>query len=114
LSASAAQLDTRDQRHPRGRQNNRFFVPGHDRLARGSVSLRRSSLTAAIAGDDNVGLIEVLLRQADAAEAIRHAAVQAPNTADVSFMPAGRRPPLFLGAVDWPKARPAFKSFRNS
>jgi protein-tyrosine kinase len=72
--------------------------------------LRRSSLTAAIGGDENAGLIEVLLGQTEAGEAIRHAAIEAPKTAGVSFMPAGRKPPLSLGAVDWPKARAAFKS----
>jgi protein-tyrosine kinase len=72
--------------------------------------LRRSSLTASIGGDENVGLIEVLLGQAKAGEAIRHAAIEAPKTAELSFMCAGRKPPLSLGAVDWSQARPAFKS----
>src|SRR5271165_2543115 len=49
--------------------------------------LRRSSLTAAVGGDENAGLIEVLLGQTEAGEAIRHAAIEAP--AGVSFMPAG-------------------------
>ena len=72
--------------------------------------LRRSSLTAAIGGDDSAGLIEVLLGQVKADEAIRHAAIEAPKAEKVSFMCAGRKPPLSLGAVDWSKARPAFKS----
>jgi capsular exopolysaccharide synthesis family protein len=72
--------------------------------------LRRSSLTAAIGGDESAGLIEVLLGQVKADEAIRHAAIEAPKTEKVSFMCAGRKPPLSLGAVDWSKARPAFKS----
>jgi capsular exopolysaccharide synthesis family protein len=72
--------------------------------------LRRSSLTAAIGGDESAGLIEVLLGQVKAGEAIWHAAIEAPKTEKVSFMCAGRKPPLSLGAVDWSKARPAFKS----
>lgn len=72
--------------------------------------LRRCSLTAAIGGDDNAGLIEVLLGQAEAGEAIRRAAIETPKTDGVSFMPAGRKPALALGGVDWSKARPAFKA----
>jgi capsular exopolysaccharide synthesis family protein len=72
--------------------------------------LRRSSLTAAIGGDDNVGLIEVLLGQAEAPEAIRPSAIEGPRTTGLSFMPAGRKPPSSLGAAEWSKARPAFKS----
>ena len=49
--------------------------------------LRRSSLTAAIGGDGSAGLIEVLLGQAEAGEAIRHAAIEGPKTDRVSFMP---------------------------
>ena len=70
---------------------------------------RRSSLTAALGGDGNAGLIEVLLGQAEAPEAIRPAAIEGPKTAGVSFMPAGRKPPASLGALDWSKTRPAFK-----
>lgn len=72
--------------------------------------LRRPSLTTAMGGDDSAGLIEVLLGQAKAGEAMRHAAIDAPETEKLSFMCAGRKPPLSLGAVDWSKARPTFKS----
>jgi capsular exopolysaccharide synthesis family protein len=72
--------------------------------------LRRSSLTASIGGEGNAGLIEVLLGQAEASEVIRRAAIEASEAGGVSFMPAGRKPPLSLGAVDWSKARTAFKS----
>ena len=72
--------------------------------------LRRSTLTAAIGEDGNAGLIEVLLGQAEAREAIRRAAIEASKTGGASFMPAGRKPPMSLGAVDWSKARLAFKS----
>lgn len=72
--------------------------------------LRRSSLTAALGGHGSVGIIEVLIGQAEAPEAIRPAAIEGPKTTGVSFMPAGRRPPSSLAAADWSKARPAFKS----
>lgn len=72
--------------------------------------LRRSSLTTAIGGDESAGLIEVLLGQVKAGEAIRPAAIEAPNSEKVSFLSAGRKPPQSLGAVEWSKARPAFKS----
>jgi capsular exopolysaccharide synthesis family protein len=74
--------------------------------------LRRSSLTAAMGSPDTLGLIEILLGQAEVAEVIRPIAALADKTpaGAVSFMPGGRKPPLSLGAVDWSKARTAFRS----
>jgi capsular exopolysaccharide synthesis family protein len=78
--------------------------------------LRRSSLTAAIESPDTLGLIEILLGQAEVAEAIRPiASLQEKTPASaVSFMPGGRKLPLSLGAVDWPKARTVFKSISQA
>ena len=74
--------------------------------------LRRSPLTAAIGSPDTLGLIEILLGQGEVAEAIRPIAGLPDKTpaSAVSFMPGGRKLPLSLGAVDWPKARTVFKS----
>jgi polysaccharide biosynthesis transport protein len=74
--------------------------------------LRRSSLTAAVGGPEPVGLLDVLLGQAEAADAIRpiRALADSSRTGAVSFMAGGRRSPISLGAVDWPKARAMFKS----
>ena len=74
--------------------------------------LRRSSLAAAVGSADAVGLIEILLGQAKSAEAIHRVAALAdsPRAGAVSFMTGGRKPPISLGAVDWPKARATFKS----
>jgi polysaccharide biosynthesis transport protein len=74
--------------------------------------LRRSSLAAAVGRADTVGLIEILLGQAGAAEAIRPLAALAdsPGTGAISFMSGGRKPAISLGAVDWSQARAAFRS----
>lgn len=74
--------------------------------------LRRPSLRTAVGGADTVGLIEILLGQAEAAEAIRpvDAVVGSVRAGAVSFMPGGRKPSSSLGGVDWFKARAAFKS----
>ena len=74
--------------------------------------LRRSSLASAVGSADTVGLIELLLGQADAAEAIHPISVSAdpPRVGAVSFMSGGRRPATSLGSVDWAEARAAFKS----
>ena len=73
--------------------------------------LRRSTLAAAVGGSDTVGLVEILLGQAEVAEAIRPVpAADLPRAGVVSFMSGGRKPPLFLGAIDWSKARTAFRS----
>jgi tyrosine-protein kinase Etk/Wzc len=78
--------------------------------------LRRSSLTTAIGSPNTPGLIEILLGQAEVAEAIRPVAelLDKTPTSAVSFMPGGRRPPLSLGAVDWSKAQTAFKSISQA
>jgi capsular exopolysaccharide synthesis family protein len=78
--------------------------------------LRRSSLAAAVGSTDTVGLIEILLGQAEAAEAIRpvRALADSPRTGVISFMAGGRKPPIFLGAIDWAKARTAFQSFSHA
>jgi polysaccharide biosynthesis transport protein len=79
--------------------------------------LRRSSLAAAVGStDDTVGLIEILLGQAEAAEAIRPvtALADSPRAGVISFMAGGRKPPIFLGAIDWAKARTAFQSFSHA
>jgi polysaccharide biosynthesis transport protein len=78
--------------------------------------LRRSSLTAAVGSADTVGLIEVLLSEAEAVEAIRPITglADSPWAGGVSFMAGGRKPPIFLGAVDWSKARTALRSISQS
>jgi succinoglycan biosynthesis transport protein ExoP len=77
---------------------------------------RRSSLAAAVGSADTVGLIEMLLGEAEAVEAIRPvpALVDSPRAGVVSFMAGGRKPPIFLGAVDWSKARTAFRSISQA
>src|SRR5207302_10846189 len=77
--------------------------------------LRRSSLAAAVGSTDTVGLIEILLGEAEAAEAIRPvtALADSPWAGVISFMAGGRKPPTFLGAIDWAKARTAFQSFSH-
>jgi capsular exopolysaccharide synthesis family protein len=74
--------------------------------------LRRSSLAAAVGRADTVGLIEVLLGQARAAEVIHpvEATVDSLRTGVINFMAGGQKPPMFLGAVDLSKARTAFRS----
>jgi capsular exopolysaccharide synthesis family protein len=78
--------------------------------------LRRSSLAAAVGSTDTVGLIEILLGEAEAAEAIHPvtALADSPQAGVVSFMAGGRKSPLFLGAVDWSKARTAFRSISQA
>ncbi len=73
--------------------------------------LRRSSLTASLGSADGLGLIEFLLGQAEAAEAIRPLrTLETGEAAGVSFMPSGGKPATALAAVDWSKARAAFQS----
>ena len=69
--------------------------------------LRRSSLTATVGSGDTAGLIEILLGEAEAAEAIHPitALTDSPQAGAVSFMASGRKSPRFFGAVDWSKAR---------
>jgi capsular exopolysaccharide synthesis family protein len=78
--------------------------------------LRRSSLTAAVGSGDTAGLIEILLGEAEAAEAIHPitALTDSPQAGVVSFMAGGRKSPRFLGAVDWSKARTAFRSISQA
>jgi polysaccharide biosynthesis transport protein len=78
--------------------------------------LRRSSLAVAVGIADTVGLIEILLGQAEAVEAIRPvtALVDSQRAGVVSFMAAGRKSPIFLAAVDWSKARSAFRSISQA
>jgi polysaccharide biosynthesis transport protein len=73
--------------------------------------LRRLSLSAAVGSADAAGLIEILLGQADAGEVIRPLTLAASRPAGVvSFMAGGRKSWLSLAAVDWGKARSAFRS----
>jgi capsular exopolysaccharide synthesis family protein len=73
--------------------------------------LRRLSLSAAVGSADAVGLIEILLGQADAAEVIRPVTLAgSPPAGVISFMAGGRKSWLSLAAVDWVKARSAFRS----
>jgi capsular exopolysaccharide synthesis family protein len=78
--------------------------------------LRRSSLRAAVDGADTLGLIEILLGQADAAEAIRPVTAFAGSSrADVvSFIAGGRKSAISLAAVDWSKARTAVRSISQA
>jgi len=78
--------------------------------------LRRSSLTAAVGSSDTVGLIEILLGEAEASDAIRPVTALAgsPGAGGVSFMAGGRKPSIFVAAVDWSKARTAFRSLSQA
>jgi capsular exopolysaccharide synthesis family protein len=78
--------------------------------------MRRSSLAAAIGNPSTPGLIEVLLGEAGADEAIRPVAAlaDAPPSGVMSFMPGGRRPATSLGAVDWSKARTSFRAITQT
>ena len=78
--------------------------------------LRRSSLASAIGIADTVGLTEILLGQAQAAEAIHPvpALADSPRAGLVSVMAGGRKSSIFLPAVDWPKARTAFRSISQA
>ena len=74
--------------------------------------LRRSSLASAVGSTNAPGLIEVLLGRAEAAAVIRSLPVggDLSRAGIISFMAGGLEPPLVLGAVDWSKARTAFRS----
>jgi len=74
--------------------------------------LRRPALTAEAGSADTPGFLEVILGEVDAADAIRPVAA-APDSAGVgavSVMSGGRKPPMLLGAVDWTRARSAFRA----
>jgi len=75
--------------------------------------LRRPWLGSAAGIDNGVGLGEILSGQAGAEEAIHHVEVfnGAQQAGSLSVMGAGRKSPEFLPAVDWSKARTAFRSF---
>ena len=74
--------------------------------------LRRSSLASDAGGPDAAGLIEVLLGEVEAAEAIRPlpALADSPRAGVVSFMSGGRKSAISLGAVDWSKAQSVLRS----
>lgn len=74
--------------------------------------LRRPSLATAVGSANTVGLVETLLGEAEAAQAIRPvpSLANSPQAGVISFMPGGRKPAISLGAVDWPEARTAFRS----
>jgi Mrp family chromosome partitioning ATPase len=77
--------------------------------------LRRSSLATTVGSADTVGLIEIMLGEAEAAEAIRPVPLaESPRAGVVSFMAGGRKPPIFLGAVDWSKAQTELKSISQA
>jgi len=78
--------------------------------------LRRSSLAPALGSANNVGLVEIMLGEAEAAEAIHPvpSVAGSPRAGVVSFMAGGRKPPIFLGAMDWSKARTSFRSFSQA
>ena len=75
---------------------------------------RRSSLAAAVGS--TVGLVDMLLGEAKAVEAIRPvpALADSPRDGGVSFMAGGRKPAIFLGAVDRSKARTALRSISQA
>ncbi len=74
--------------------------------------LRRSSLAAAVSSGDSVGLIDILLGQAEVDDAIRplEGLTDPSKAGSVTFMSGGQKPAISLGAVDWSKARAAFQS----
>jgi capsular exopolysaccharide synthesis family protein len=77
--------------------------------------LRRSSLASTIGSADTVGLVEIMLGEAEAAEAIHPVpSAGSPRAGVVSFMAGGRKPPIALGAVDWSEARTAFRSISRA
>jgi len=78
--------------------------------------LRRSSLTSAVGSANTEGLVEVLLGEIDPAEVIHPitASPDSPQAGAVMFMSAGRKSPLFLGGVDWAKARTAFREIAQT
>jgi capsular exopolysaccharide synthesis family protein len=77
--------------------------------------LRRPSLAYAIGVADSIGLTEILLGQAEPAEAIHPTTLADSRRAGhVSIMAGGRKSPIILPAVDWSKARTAFKSISQA
>jgi capsular exopolysaccharide synthesis family protein len=78
--------------------------------------LRRASLAAEVGIAGAAGLIEILLGEVEAAEAIHPVAAlsASPQAGGVSFMAGGRKSSIFLATVDWPRARTAFKSISQA
>ena len=78
--------------------------------------LRRSSMASAIGIADTVGLTEVLLGQAEVAEAIHPVAplADSPRAGLVSVMAGGRKSSIFLSTMDWSKARTVFRSISQA
>lgn len=75
--------------------------------------LRRPWLASAAGIVEGVGLGEILGGQAEADEAIHPIELfeDSREAGPLSVMASGRRSPAFLPAVDWCKARAAFRSF---
>jgi capsular exopolysaccharide synthesis family protein len=75
--------------------------------------LRRPWLTPAAGISDAAGLSDVLAGGATAAEAIHLVELfEYPQEAGpLSIMAGGRKSPAFFSAIDWTKARTAFRSF---
>ncbi len=74
--------------------------------------LRRRAIESAVGIADSVGFGEVLVKEADPAEAIHSIELfdSKPTAGTLSVMSAGRNPPAFLPAIDWPAARAIFQS----
>ena len=75
--------------------------------------LRRPWLASSVGIADGVGLGEILDGQAEADEAIHPVELfeDPRKVGALSVMSAGRKSPSFLPALDWSKARKAFRSF---
>ncbi len=75
--------------------------------------LRRPSLGSAAGIDNGVGLGEVLSGQAQPEEVIHHVDLSNGDeqVGSLSVMGAGLKSPEILPAIDWSKAREAFRSF---
>ncbi len=71
--------------------------------------LRQSALASAIGGTNAIGLTEVLLGEASAADAIIQV-TNASTTGQICVMAPGRKSSIYLPAVDWAKARETFKA----
>jgi capsular exopolysaccharide synthesis family protein len=78
--------------------------------------LRRSSLALAIGVADTPGLIETLLDEAEAAEAIHSVSPLGGSVRGglVSLMTGGRKAATYLTAIDWSRARGKFRLIAQS
>ena len=74
--------------------------------------LRRRGLASAAGVTDGVGLTEILEGDAEPEEAIHPVELFEDGrvAGTLSIMPAGRRPPEILPAIDWSRARSTFRS----